>query len=728
MRMRTVADYAPKAENGKQRRKRRKLGSESPALESIAEPPPDVSLPHVEASLVSDSSSQLPDDNPDLSEAPQEALQSLHQGPHMDLPDAYAFDWELTDVDLVNLFNSTGEAEPLHFWDPWALPFPGYNDAPIVVPNMDNSAYVGQPAATDLRGPAHECRPNPGMSDTYAVDGSSFGVLEESRRSEPSGEGYSGELHEAAVLLGESYDIVKARIEPLLGQVNCPPYRVLKRWLEAYFRGFHPHMPFLHIPTLKLEFLEPSVVLAILSIGALYCLERDRAWAFYQASCAAVQIAIKSRNPSSGGEDLQTLQCLLLNVSFAAWSGDCRTFEESQGDASRLVIMLHNEAQRRESGNDHFKAPSTAGSWIEFIQLETFRRLYFCVFALGLTITEVYGVSAPIILADCAIALPSSEAEWTASSEQRWCQFYSANHVATPNFRTALTAYLSCTDESAKDAQLIAPCYSSLGGHVLILSIFMQTYHLSVAKRSQNPRTIFHADEVVITQDLDISEAPSAFKEQFLDKSQITNLKRALKRWQSGWRLNSEAMMSPTNPCGPISFNSTTHFRVTNLRLYSDFTSVRRALRTQDAHRVFQAIAGISGSPIQRTADMTETTYPAIAALQIPIRTGVRVFAHTASLTWSIEHFLTGFECALFLAFYLLSLERDADSDLSDEEVEMQELVSNLIDESGEECVRSHGGRAILSVSVLRLWASIFNNVCVWGGESPFRNGNLYLG
>lgn len=131
-------------------------------------------------------------------------------------------------------------------------------------------------------------------------------------------------------------------------------------------------------------------------------------------------------------------------------------------------------------------------------------------------------------------------------------------------------------------------------------------------------------------------------------------------------------------------------------------------------------MAGISGSPILRTDDVTDTTYPTVAALQIPVRMGVRLFAHTACLTWSVEHFLTGFECALFLAYWLLSLERDPDSVLSEHEAEMKKLVGTLVDESGEEIICSLDGHEILSVSVLKIWAAIFDNVWVWGGESLF--------
>ena len=405
--------------------------------------------------------------------------------------------------------------------------------------------------------------------------------------------------------------------------------------------------------------------------------------------------------------------------------------------------MLHNEAQRRERplGSRQEDVPE---SWRVFIEAESFTRLYFCTYCLLLCVSEVFGIQPPIFLVDCALPLPCCEREWTAPSEESWRSvFIPGPRVPTPDFRTAWTMILSGHSEVLgwpvrldTDSGLSFTMCSSLGGYILILSIFMHSYNLSVVKRSLNPRMVFHANRVT-PKNTDNKDGPSAFMEQFPANAQILDLKTALKRWQLGWKENPEALMSPINPAGPVSFNSTAHYRVTNLRLYrqvpshesnkgiantklsSDLTSIRRRLRSQDPNRVFQAMAGISDSPIHRTEDVTNTTlWPAIAALQIPVRMGVRVFSRTASLTWSIEHFLTGFECALFLAYWLLSLERDTDPVLSEQEVEMKELVITLIQESGEETMRSVDGRQILSVAVLRIWASIFDNVCVWGGKT----------
>ncbi|KAI1625334.1 hypothetical protein EDD37DRAFT_649659 [Exophiala viscosa] len=384
--------------------------------------------------------------------------------------------------------------------------------------------------------------------------------------------------------------------------------------------------------------------------------------------------------------------------------------------------MLQNEVQAREVEPDATETHSTPQSWREFIEEEAFCRVYFCAYILVQTISEVFGTPVPINLTDCALPLPCSEAEWAAPSEESWQALsLSSSRVPTPDFRMALAATISGLAGLSSDgvefdqiSGLTFTNYSSLGGQVLVLSIFMHSYHLSVTKRSENPRVTFQADEVVVGRIPD-TRAPSAFKGQFPSSSQIENLRMALSRWKLGWRQNPEALMSPTNPMGPVSFNSTAHYRVTNLRLFSDFSSIRRALRTQDPRRVFQAMAGISGSPIQRTDDVTDATFSTIAAIQIPIRMGVRLFAHTACLTWSLEHFLTGFECALFLAYWLLSLERDPCSMLSEHEAETRKLVATLVDESGEDVIRSPDGREILSVSVLRIWASIFDHSWVWG-------------
>lgn len=57
---------------------------------------------------------------------------------------------------------------------------------------------------------------------------------------------------------------------------KLPSRSALNRYLSAYFTLFHHHFPFLHPATFKAHTASPSLLLAVLSIGALYTFEREQ--------------------------------------------------------------------------------------------------------------------------------------------------------------------------------------------------------------------------------------------------------------------------------------------------------------------------------------------------------------------------------------------------------------------------------------------------------------------
>lgn len=54
-----------------------------------------------------------------------------------------------------------------------------------------------------------------------------------------------------------------------------PRVSVINRYVSAYIAGLHQHIPFLHLPTLNLNEVELPRLLAMCSLGALYCFEKE---------------------------------------------------------------------------------------------------------------------------------------------------------------------------------------------------------------------------------------------------------------------------------------------------------------------------------------------------------------------------------------------------------------------------------------------------------------------
>ncbi|KAK7423250.1 hypothetical protein QQZ08_009146 [Neonectria magnoliae] len=62
---------------------------------------------------------------------------------------------------------------------------------------------------------------------------------------------------------------------------TMPSRHTLSRFADGYFRGFHEHLPFLHLPTLLLTDIPAELMLSIVAMGALYKFEHGKAYELY---------------------------------------------------------------------------------------------------------------------------------------------------------------------------------------------------------------------------------------------------------------------------------------------------------------------------------------------------------------------------------------------------------------------------------------------------------------
>src|SRR5271168_580717 len=69
-----------------------------------------------------------------------------------------------------------------------------------------------------------------------------------------------------------------------LEEFALPKVSTINRYASAYISGLHQHIPFLHLPTFNLNEIEIPRLLAICSLGALYCFEKEMAQKLHVAS------------------------------------------------------------------------------------------------------------------------------------------------------------------------------------------------------------------------------------------------------------------------------------------------------------------------------------------------------------------------------------------------------------------------------------------------------------
>lgn len=75
-----------------------------------------------------------------------------------------------------------------------------------------------------------------------------------------------------------------------------PSRHTLSRFLEGYINGFHEHLPFLHIPTIRAVNLAPELLLALVAVGAQYRFESHRGNGLWYAARAIAVEQVRRRN------------------------------------------------------------------------------------------------------------------------------------------------------------------------------------------------------------------------------------------------------------------------------------------------------------------------------------------------------------------------------------------------------------------------------------------------
>lgn len=98
--------------------------------------------------------------------------------------------------------------------------------------------------------------------------------------------------------------------------------------LTAYFSLFHHHLPFLHPESFKPSEVSPSLLLSVLSIGALYTFNQDKAFLSHIGSKSLVNQFLQTKESFDSRKcPLWLIQSTLLNMVFASWSGDAKGLE-----------------------------------------------------------------------------------------------------------------------------------------------------------------------------------------------------------------------------------------------------------------------------------------------------------------------------------------------------------------------------------------------------------------
>jgi hypothetical protein len=458
----------------------------------------------------------------------------------------------------------------------------------------------------------------------------------------------------------------------LLDTFRIPSLAVLNRYLATYFNLFHHHLPFIHPSSFDPATASAPLLLAVLSIGALYTFEQEQAYMLHVGSKVLVNQFLQNKeNFSSRKCPLWTMQSTLLNMIFASWSGDPKGLEWACSIKSLLANMvagnryeLKLRMESREGGQP------THAEWIED---EGCRRTYYAVYIFFGLLTLTFNHTPAISFNEFdSLDLPSSESLWSveASDEGSWRDSLTASNIIT--FQDAHHQLFQ--GETAR--------YSAFATRVMINALFLEVWY-----HKRSPEAL----QDVVTE---------------------YKLRLALETWEKSLSICEPetvvVQLSAPHKGHPLIFNAMAMYRNTRARLLVDLKTVQEALRYHDSYEVAATMTG-AREKVKRSQEMIKVIQECFDCIEVAAVQGIRWVARTSATNWSIEHPLCGMDLMVILSLWLFGLEHDEEP-ASEEELAMYNKLRNLFD---DDSVDIYGLK--LSSTVARLWGSMIDEVVVWG-------------
>ncbi|KAL2829233.1 fungal-specific transcription factor domain-containing protein [Aspergillus cavernicola] len=452
---------------------------------------------------------------------------------------------------------------------------------------------------------------------------------------------------------------------------QLPATAALNKYLSTYFNLYHHHLPFLHQESFKPTAASTPLLLAVLSIGALYTFERQHAFMLHVGSKMLVNQFLQHKdNFDSRKCPLWAMQSTLLNMIFESWSGDPKGLEWTCSIKSLLANMVAGNRYQLKLRNEAREGRQlTREEWIED---ESCRRTYYAVYIFFGMLTLTFNHTPAMSFDEFDnLELPSSESLWNldVTDDEGW--------------RRSLASSPPMTVRDAHDCLFQGEQirYSAFATRVLINALFLQVWN--------HKRTIEALQDVV-----------TEYK-----------LRLALETWEKSLEVcEPETIVVPlsTPQNGhPLIFNSMAVYRNTRARLEVDLKSIQEALRYHSSYEVAAAMT-VAREKVKRSQEMNKVINSCFECIEIAAIRGINWVAKTSATNWSVEHPLCGLDLMVILSLWLYRLEHDEEP-ATEAEMAIYNKVRNLFD---DDAVDTCGK---LSSTVARVWGNILDGVVVWG-------------
>ncbi|PKS13338.1 hypothetical protein jhhlp_000109 [Lomentospora prolificans] len=413
---------------------------------------------------------------------------------------------------------------------------------------------------------------------------------------------------------------------------SLPSTQDLQRYVGAYLRYFHPHLPFLHIPTLSFDVPPPSpvngraggvagsgcLILSMAAIGALYEMDHAQSRELFEMAKKMVQQYLEERRKAdvrkadclrTPGSDVTPqpqenathtpvwlVQAMLLNVVYGHNCGDKTASEIASTHCAALVSLAQGAdllRQTRVEAESHdtmmsddaawnaaIKSESDEqAEWIKWKNIEEKKRTLFAIFVLSSLLVSFFNHAPTLTNSEITLDLPCDEkffsAETAAAFHARGgVQAADRNRVT---FHDALAELLRANDRQQKQGTRDVPSDlrpSSFGCFVLINAL-----HNYIWETRQRHHTKGWTNEGI--------------------EAMHQHLEPALKMWQTAWTKSSNAGGDLTVGPGVLSTDSVPLLDIAHVRLYVNLSLSKERFWKRDWDGVAEEIARSSeASPL----------------------------------------------------------------------------------------------------------------------------------
>ncbi|XP_014551710.1 hypothetical protein COCVIDRAFT_30818 [Bipolaris victoriae FI3] len=411
----------------------------------------------------------------------------------------------------------------------------------------------------------------------------------------------------------------------------------IQRYVNAYIQYFHPHMPFLHIPTLSFDtpaytyqlrtagtFNQDTMVggggcliLAMAAIGALYEFEQNVAKDLFEAAKKLILFYLDERRkaglsavngPSAANDNINKpplwlVQAMLLNLIFGLNCGDRQAAEVASTHCAALVSLAKAAGLDKptppeqtmpsppSNTNGDFNMSDDSNpsldqqkdtidehtQWIQWKKAEERKRTYFAIFSMSSLLVSAYAHSPRILNSEIHLDLPCEEDLWSVDNPQAWVAMGGPMLAQTRglSFITAMTYLLEAsTRQSTSRMRNAYPNAFSGGQTVNTLS------ESDIRPSSFGCYVLINAMHVYIweTRNRHNGRLWKAHETEAMH----AQVEPALKAWQVAWRANPNHSIERPSPFGPLSADCIPLLDLAYVRLFVNLGRAKELLWQRD--------------------------------------------------------------------------------------------------------------------------------------------------